>query len=202
MIELYFGLPGCGKTTLLSKFAYKNCRIGRKVYGNIPLTVPGYTFIDNECIGSFDLSNSLILIDEGTLFADSRGFANFPRRLTEFFLMHRHYKVDIVIFTQQWDGLDKRIRVITDRVYYVYKQGLFSKWITKYYRVPYGIIIPDPKKSDSQKLGEIVQGYCKPSFLGRLFCGRLYRPSYYKYFDSWEHPDLPPLPDSYQPYEP
>ena len=69
MISLYFGLPGCGKTTLLSKFALDACRKGRKVYGNIPLAIQGYTRIDNNCVGHYDLSDSLLLIDEGTLFA-------------------------------------------------------------------------------------------------------------------------------------
>lgn len=201
MISLYFGLPGCGKTTLLSKFALDACRKGRKVYGNIPLAIQGYTRIDNNCVGHYDLSDSLLLIDEGTLFANSRKFASFSDEMTSFFLLHRHYRCDIIIFTQQWDGLDKRIRVITDRVYYVYKTPALGLWFTRFYRVPYGIIIPDPKKSDSEKLGEIVQGYCKPGFFGRLFCGLLYRPKYYKYFNSWDAPVLPPLPDEYQPFE-
>ena len=64
MISLYFGLPGCGKTTLLSKFALDACRKGRKVYGNIPLAIQGYTRIDNNCVGHYDLSDSLLLIDE------------------------------------------------------------------------------------------------------------------------------------------
>lgn len=96
-------------------------------------------------------------------------------------------------FTQQWDGIDKKIRVITDKVYYLYKKGLLKKWFTRSYRVPYGIIIPDPKKSDGEKLGEIIQGYCKPSLIVRLFSPRLFRPLYYKYFDSWDAPQLPSL---------
>ena len=131
MISLYFGLPGCGKTTLLSKFALDSCRKGRKVYGNIPLAIHGYTRIDNNCVGHYDLSDSLLLIDEGTLFANSRKFASFSDEMTSFFLLHRHYRCDIIIFTQQWDGLDKRIRVITDRVYYVYKTPALGLWFTR-----------------------------------------------------------------------
>lgn len=201
MISLYFGLPGCGKTTLLASQAVKYRRKGVKVYSNIPLAVKGVTRIDNLCIGKYDLSNSVILVDEGTLFANSRNYKNFSGELTSFFLLHRHYKCDIIIFTQQWDGLDKRIRVITDRVYYVYKGVFLGRWFTRYYRVPYGIIIPDPKKSDSEKLGEIVQGYCKPRLLMRLLSPWLFRPLYYRYFDSWDAPALPPLPDEYTPFE-
>lgn len=198
MISLYFGLPGCGKTTLLASKACKYLKKGFKVYGNIPLAIPGYVCIDNECVGKYMLENCVILIDEGTLFANSRNYKSFSDSLTSFFLLHRHYRADIIIFTQQWDGLDKRIRVITDRVYYVYKGFWTGRWVTRYYRIPYGIIIPDPKKSDSEKLGEIVQGYCKPGIIKRIFTGgKLFRPRYYRYFDSWDCPPLPPLPDKY-----
>ena len=66
MISLYFGLPGCGKTTLLSSMAVKYISRGYTVYGNIDLAVKGYIRIDNECVGRYDLHNCIILIDEGT----------------------------------------------------------------------------------------------------------------------------------------
>ena len=51
-VSLYFGLPGCGKTTMLTKLALDGVRSGRylHVYTNVSLTVPGVTIIDNECI--------------------------------------------------------------------------------------------------------------------------------------------------------
>lgn len=200
-ISLFFGLPGCGKTTLFTQFASKYCRAKspyKHVYGNVHISVPGYTFIDNECIGKYQLDNCLLLIDEATIFADSRRHKDFPKYLVDFFLLHRHYKCDIYLFSQGWDAVDRRIRIITDRVFYVYK-GIFTRrWITKYYRIPYGIIIPDPKRNGgSEKLGEIIQGYCKPPILFRMFASICYRPRYYKYFDSWEAPELDPLPASY-----
>lgn len=195
-VSLYFGLPGCGKTTLLTAKALKAVKSGRYrfVYSNVRIAVPGVTYIDNECIGVYDLRDALILIDEGTLFADSRDFKNFKKTSIEYFLLHRHYNVDIIIFTQQWNGVDLKIRVITDRVYYVYKGLLLGYWFTSYYRIPYGIIIPDPHKANGEKLGDIVQGYCKPNIFVRIFSQKLYRPRYYKYFDSWEAPPRPALP--------
>lgn len=197
MIKLYFGLPGSGKTTLLVSEAIKATKDIRyeSVFSNVHMNVDGVTYIENDEIGIYNTYKSLILIDEATLFADSRDHKNFPKHLISFFLLHRHYQCDVILFTQQWDAVDKKIRVITDRVYYVYKPLLFGHWFTKYYRIPYGIIIPDPKKDDSTKLGEIVQGYCKPSFFKRLFSPWLFRPRYYKYFDSWEAPPLPELPN-------
>lgn len=203
MISLYFGLPGQGKTTILAKHAYLYAKGKRynHVYSNIPLAINGVTFINNNCVGTYDISDGVLLIDEGTLFADSRDFKNFGADRVYYFMMHRHYNIDIEIFVQQWDALDRKIRCITDRVYYVYKSGIFSRLIfTKYYRIPYGIIIPDPKK-DNQHLGEIIQGYCRPPWFIRLFASRVFRPRWYKYFDSWDRKDLPPLPPRYITYK-
>ena len=199
MVCLYFGLPGCGKTTLLTSIAYKFRKLKKykHIYSNVPIAIDNVTFIKNSYIGKYDLSDSLILIDEASLYADSRDYKNFSREKLQFFLLHRHYNCDILLFTQQWDGIDRKIRVITDRVYYVFKSHLFPSLVTCYYRIPYGIIIPDPKKDNqSASLGEIIQGYCKPSLLVRLFSPKLFRPKYYKFFDSWSAPYLPPIPDN------
>ena len=209
MVSLYFGLPGCGKTTFLTYIALKESKrllSGKSqykhIYSNIPLLINGVTVITNECIGKYDLRDCLLLIDEATLFADSRDFKSFSKDKIEYFLEHRHFRSDIVLFTQQWDGVDRKIRTITDRVFYVSKGRLLGHWLSKAYRVPYDIIIPDKRSgSDSSGLGEIIQGYCKPSFISRvLLAQRIYRPSYYKYFDSFMTPYRPPLPDEYKVY--
>lgn len=199
-VSLYFGLPGCGKTTMLSALALRGVRSKRylHVYSNIHLNIYGVTYIDNECIGKYELRDCLLLIDEATLFADSRDFKQFSKSRMEYFLEHRHRNADIILFTQQWDGVDRKIRVITDRVYYVFKPLFLGRWLTKCWRIPYGILFPDPKRS-GDKLGEIIQGYRKPNIIVRLFAVRLWRPKYYKYFDSWELKPLPDLPDTYKP---
>lgn len=200
-ITLKFGLPGCGKTTLMVHDAIKGIKSKKyeNIYCNVPISVPGVTHIDNVCIGKYNLHDGLILIDEATIFADSREFKTFSKDKVEYFLLHRHFNVDIILYCQQWDAVDRKIRTITDRVYYVYKGFWTGPWITNYYRIPYGIIIPDPNKANGgEKLGDIVQGYAKPNIIVRLFCTkRLFRPKYYKYFDSWEKPPRPALPDTY-----
>lgn len=203
MISLYFGLPGSGKTTVLTMLALKYSQPFskyRNVYHNVKgLTVPGTIYIDNDCIGKYDLDWSLILIDEAQLFADNRDYKQFPSYLKTFFFGHRHDHVDICLFSQQWDSLDKKIRNITDRVYYIYKGKLTGFFYSKMYRVPYDIIIPDKKDTGSSKLGEIIQGYCKPPLLVRLFAKRIWRKKYYQYFNSFEKLEFRPrLPDKYR----
>lgn len=203
-VSLYFGLPGCGKTTMLAYLALQAVNSGRyrNVYTNVGVAIPGVTLIDNDCVGVYELRDCALLIDEATLFADSRAWKEFGKGRLAYFLEHRHRNADIFLFTQQWDGVDRKIRTITDRVFYIKKGLILGKWISSCYRIPYDIIIPDPKKNGGgEKLGEIVQGYCKPPFFTRIFAKRIYRPLYYKYFDSWELDPLPDLPSKYKPFE-
>ena len=202
-VSLFFGLPGCGKTTFLAMIAYKALKQQRYkyVYSNVALNMPGVTVITNECIGRYELRDCLLLIDEATLFADSRAYKSFSKSQMEYFLLHRHRNADIILFTQQWDGVDRKIRVITDRVFYIYKGKFLGRWFSCCYRIPYGIIIPDPKKG-SEKLGDIIQGYSKPPLLIKLFfTKRIFRPRYYPFFDSWELNELTPLPSTYTPIQ-
>ena len=101
-VSLYFGLPGCGKTTLLTSRAVKavNSKRYKYVYCNVHIAVPGVTYIDNYCIGKYNLSDAKLLIDEATLFADSRAYKDFDKGKLTYFLEHRHYNVDIELYTR------------------------------------------------------------------------------------------------------
>lgn len=199
-VSLYFGLPGSGKTTILTALAYKYSKMGFTVYSNIPLKINNVVFIDNDVVGKFNLSNCVILIDEATLFADSRKYMTVSDSLIKYMLYHRHFKSKVIFFAQSWNSLDIRIRNITDKVYYVYRSPFSGRWFSKTYRVPYGIMIPDKKESSDSRYGEIIQGYYKPNWLVRLLSPRYFRPRYYKYFDSYETYFLPDLPKKYKPY--
>lgn len=211
MISVFFGLPGSGKTTLFAKLAIQGLKKFDNVYGNVHMSIPGYTYIDNDCIGKYQLENGLVLIDEATLYADSRDFKSFKGLTLQFWMEHRHYKLDICLFVQKWDALDIKIRNLTNAVFWVRSSAHLP--VSRIIRIPFGIDFESQRLASMQKrgllsrlfggrtYGDIIMGYSKPSFFQRLFSGILIRPLYYKYFDSWQAPELPPLPDSYQPYQ-
>lgn len=198
-IKLYFGLPRSGKTTCLIYLALHAVKSGRyrNVYANIHCTVPGVTYIDTECLGVYDMDDSIVFIDELLLHFDGRDWKQLPPEVKSLLSMYGHHRMDIVFFSQLANAGDARIRGLTEHVYWVYKGLFFGRWYSKYTKVPYGIMFPDPKRSGGSELGEIVQGYRKPPLPNRIFAMRLFRKKYYKYFDSWECEKFPPLPSKY-----
>lgn len=188
MITGFFGLPGCGKTTFLTKFAQKELRRirrGKSPYKRVLTNFycHGCDRLDYSDLGKYDISDSLILLDEITLDADSRNFKQFDASKKLFFLMHRHFGCDIIYFTQQWDGVDKKIRDITVNLYFVRKLLCFS--VAK--RIYRQLDINDMTR-------EIVQGYRFPNWFESVFTFPYhvcFRPLYYRYFDSFEVPQLP-----------
>ena len=184
MISLYFGLPGAGKTTLACKLLIDATNKYKNVYANFNTKISGVTYIDNDCIGKYDLSYSFIVIDEAQLFANCRNANSFTYDQIEQFVLHRHDHIDIAILSQRTNGHDKIIRELTCNCYYLYKTFPIGFWQTKYYKIPYKVMIPS-EKSGSSRVGEIVMGYYQPPFLVKLFAHRLWRPKYYKYFDSF-----------------
>lgn len=192
MVSLYFGLPGSGKTTIAVKHIYDAVRKGLNVYTNIPVSIDGVYLISKDDLGKYDIHDGLVVLDEASLVYDSRDYKAFQLKDKEFNLLHRHARVDLEYFTQKYNGIDAKIRDICDAVYWVRKMP-FRRSISKAVRVPYGVYIPDRK--DTSNIGEILNGYYRPSFMDRLRSEKCKRKKYYKYFNSWDRPDLPPLPD-------
>lgn len=192
MITCYFGLPGCGKSTMLTKIAVrelKRIREGKSVYKRVlsNFYIKGCDILDYKQIGQVDMSGSLLLIDEITLYADSRDFKNFSQPLKEFFCLHRHYKVDIIYATQAYDRADKTIRDLTQELFYIRKAGPVS-----YAQIIY-------RKITITEDQEIKYGYTFATALQTLTNLRqnlkfVWRPRYYKYFDSFDCPPLPVVP--------
>lgn len=201
MLCLYFGLPGSGKTSYLCYFAaLEQARIDsgvsnyERVISNVELNVRGVVYCPSikEMLGKFDMKKSLLLLDEATLLFNNRMWKTFDNNLLEFFVLHRHYFVDVMLFSQRVDSTDLNIRALFDRIYLI-RKGIFRRRWSYCIRIPHGIAFTtDATGKDTY--GDIVQGYKKPGMLYRLTAQRLFLPSCYDSFDSFEAPDLPPIP--------
>ncbi len=192
MVSGYFGLPGCGKTTFLAKIAQqelKRIANGKSKYDKILCNfycVGTYKF-NFQNLGTYLIENALILIDEITLYADSRDFKTFSKALKEFFIMHRHYNNDIIYFTQHYNNVDKKIRDLTFELWFVKTNRIFP--ISSAKRIFRTLDI-------CEFTHDIVHGYRFATLLDMLlmpcrkFC---WRPRWYKYFDSYEADRTKPL---------
>ena len=196
MISLLFGTPRCGKTTTLAYFAHralarKTLVCGRgawrvslgdfapyqHIYSTFPIRdeLGEIRQLDCSKLGKTQIENSLILIDEVSLIFDSRDYKTFPKDAKRFFALHGHGKNDILIASQGFEDCDKRVRNLAENLLYIERFGRFSR------------IRPIQKKWSIN--GDIVEGYilCPP-----LSSKYINRSKYYKMFDSYELPELPP----------
>ena len=202
MLTCYFGVPGCGKSTLLTKFAIKELRRIQKgkskytaVYTNF--YVEGCNQIDFAQLQNYKLYDCLILLDEITLDADNRKFKEFTNGHRDYFILHRHIGNDIIYATQSYETVDLKIRQLTQELWYMSKTVVpfLSNYTTakRIYR----------KIDINEHTSELKLGYRFCNLLESFFTSNfkiVYRPFFYKYFDSFEEnalakrPVLPQIP--------
>lgn len=198
MITCYFGVPGCGKTTLLTSIAQKELRRiskGKSKYKHVLTNFycDGCERVSMDNIGVFDIEDSLILFDEITLEADSRDFKSFEQTKKLFFTLHRHVGCDIIYFCQDFSRVDKTIRNLTFDLWYCTKSIFpFLSEFTLCRRIFRNINI-------NEYTSELVLGYRFAKFSEIVFshCTKiLFRRPWYKYFDSFDKSgidDLAPM---------
>jgi len=175
MIYGVFGLPGSGKSTLFAKIAKKALRRGENVYSNF--YIKGTYKLKFSDLGKRDFHDCTILIDEISLFADTRAWKDFDDNLVYFFTTHcRHANCVVWWASQNWADSDKKIRNLTDTLYYIKRS--FLPCISSMRTI----------SKDFDVDGTIVDGY-KLVGLPQL----IFRPFYYKMFDSFTTRSLPPV---------
>lgn len=183
-VTCYYGLPGSGKTTVLTAIAQQELqriRLGKSKYSAVMTN-----FYCRNCdvfktadIESRTFRRCLILIDEITLIWDSRNFKTFPDSVKDFFTLHRHLHTDVIYATQYYQNVDKRIRDVTDTTYRVRKIGKFHLCSRERLAVQY-----------PEETGEIIIGYKRPTPLQLLSGAKIfYGVKWYDFFDTHEMPD-------------
>lgn len=196
MVVMVWGLPGSGKTTLLARTARRALKKKRlyvghgkwkksmgefdtyeRVFSNVPIF--GTFQLNTAFLGIYDFSYSLLLIDEALLQKgfDSRKFSEYPDELRNFMALHRHYHCDILLFSQNYNDVDKRVRNLTERLFYLDRAGSF----TRIRPIDKGVSIDE----------QINEGYYMAPPLSSTW---FWRKPYYKYFNSYEAPQLPENP--------
>lgn len=211
MITRIFGKPGAGKTSYgvhvilqtVRDIANNNAPY-RFVFSNFAVDHPLVCHIPFEFLGKYNLEDSLIVIDEATMHADSRDHKEFPPHVRDFILEHRHhvsdpkkYRCDIIFISQGFNRIDKTIREITEKVFYI-KKCLLNKDYSKVIPLHYGYNIPigSPSEDDSSNTS-ITEGYYIPSKFSILFAKSFNRKATYPFYNSWEHTVLPSIPVGY-----
>lgn len=185
-VNYIFGSPGSGKTTVLAKIGRYYMRKGIPVYANFPLT--GATLIDDKDVGYYAFSRSIILLDEAGITYNNRDAANKKGLMQDekrlrYWKLVRHYKACIIVASQSWEDVDKKVRDLSQH-YFLIRRGILGFTVVK----------PIYKKVDiDETTHQPTDMYKIDVFFRWKF---VWRRRWYKYFDSYDAPPLPEFPVS------
>lgn len=179
-LNIYFGLPGSGKTTYASYLAKKDLKKGVSVWSNVPIT-GCFKIEPKDDIGKFNITNGRLIIDEAGIEYNNRDFKNFSQESTYFYKYHRHYQLNVDIFSQGYDDMDKKLRTLASGMY------LIKKSI-----IPFFIC----KKKISKRVGidtntkQVIDEYFFAPFGTRW----IFTPPLWKMFNTYSRKTLPDKP--------
>lgn len=189
MIKLFFGSPGCGKTTLACKLMY---------YSDSPYKFSNFdtdlsVSIVSDYIGKFAFPDfSELYIDEAGIDYNNRNYKKLSHDSIEYFKLHRHFRNDIYLFSQSWEDTDITLRRLTDELWYMKRKGPFTicRKLRKCVKV-------------NKETEQIIDGYRFAGLLWSVLPPPLhektimvfYRKPYFRHFDSYSKPaKFLPLP--------
>ena len=116
VVNIYFGVPGSGKTTFAAWLSRRDLRRKGKVWSNVPITGT-YKLDVTADIGVHHIEKGRIIIDEAGIEYNNRDYKTLPKNNIYFFKYHRHYKDNVYVFSQSYDDMDITIRRLAARFY-------------------------------------------------------------------------------------
>lgn len=200
MIRVFFGSPGAGKTTLAVAFAKRFKRRGYKSawlnfeFHDLP---KGCYEFSTDLLGYFTPpEHAYIAIDEAGIDYNNRSYKTMSKEAIRYFKLHRHYAVDIDVFSQSWDDMDVTIRRLANELWHIVRIGPFTacRLVTRYVTVDkdsHQIVDGYKQASKFAILTSWLSKFC-PVFSRKWMLIR--RRKYYKHFDSWTRPNIPIFP--------
>lgn len=198
-VNIICGLPGSGKSTAVAAYTHifttkrKFKKLGYRVFSNLPVhgALP-YSWKDDY--GVLDMSNGLILMDEAGVEVDNRQFkTNFTPARVEYLKLLRHRGNIMMIFSQTWSDMDLKLRDMAGQV-----------WICQRSILPFvTCLVPVSKKIGvDEETHQMLDMYYLKHPIRRFFATqRIFRPLYYRYFDSFAAPKLAEYPADRKAYD-
>lgn len=176
-LEIFFGVPGSGKTTFAAYLSKKAIKLGIPVFSNVPIKGT-YRIDPKEDLGKYLIERCLVIIDEAGLEHNNRKFKEFNDENRYFYKFHRHYQCKVAVFSQA-DDMDLTIRNVAYRLHLVKKSML-----------PYFIKIrPMIKTIDIDETTHQPMAMYKWDWF--IFTKRIFSPMVWKLFDTYEGKLLP-----------
>lgn len=174
--DVYFGVPGSGKTTFAAWLTKKCFKNKRKVLSNVP--IKGAYEVLKQDIGKYYIHDCDLIVDEAGVDYNNRNHNKFTDDELYFYKYHRHYKVNISFFSQAYNDFDLKLRTLATR-YYVVKKSIFPGFVCR------RLI---NKKIGIDKITKQIIDEYSYAFLGRRY---IYCPKLWKMFNSYDYKEMP-----------
>lgn len=205
VLNVYFGVPGSGKTTFaahltkwalhenfiislcrrhdnaLSRFILRSGYLKRRidVYSNVPIT-GAYVLNAKSDIGNYMIENAKIIIDEAGIEYNNRNFKSFPQEAIYFYKYHRHYQTSVDVFSQSFEDMDVTLRRLAQNFYVVRKSLVPFCVVARRIRRKVGVDDQTKQIADLYAMGLPV-----------LDTKRIFSPPLWKMFNSYSRKELP-----------
>lgn len=206
VLNVYFGVPGSGKTTFaawLTKQSMRESWIIRlckrwpdkpicqriltgshfrralPVWSNVPIT-GAYKLDPRNDIGHYMILGGKVIIDEAGIEYNNRSIKTFPPEAIYFYKYHRHYQTSVDVFSQSYDDMDITLRRLAQH-FYVVRKSLVPFCVTcRLIRRKVGVDDQTHQIADLYSMGVPLLD------TRRIFC-----PILWKMFNSYSRKELP-----------